>query len=116
MGLIPNPPGRVVAGSAIFEDEDILRYSRASKEMYSIRGDKISMIFQEPMTSLNPAMTIGKQMSEVLIEHKGDDKKTAFNKCVDMLKQVGIPDPQQRANDYPHQLSGGMRQRVMFVM
>ncbi|MDR1589073.1 MAG: ABC transporter ATP-binding protein [Oscillospiraceae bacterium] len=84
--------------------------------MCAVRGNKISMIFQEPMTSLNPAMTIARQMSEVLTEHLGLGRKAAREQSVDMLSQVGIPDPSKRADDYPHQFSGGMRQRVMVAM
>ncbi|SHH96823.1 oligopeptide transport system ATP-binding protein [Sporobacter termitidis DSM 10068] len=116
MQLVPNPPGKIVAGSAEFEGEDILKHARNSREMCAIRGGKISMVFQEPMTSLNPAMTIGRQMSEVMIEHLGIDRKEARERSIDMLRQVGIPDPSKRIDDYPHQLSGGMRQRVMVGM
>lgn len=116
MGLIPSPPGKVVAGKAIFDGVDLLQYGKESKEMCDIRGKKISMIFQEPMTSLNPAMTVCKQMSEVLIEHMKIGKKEARERVIDMLKQVGIPDPVSRADNYPHQMSGGMRQRVMVAM
>ena len=116
MQLIPDPPGKVVAGTAMFDGIDLLKYKRNSPEMYNIRGKKISMIFQEPMTSLNPAMTIEKQMREVLMIHLGVGKKEARERCIDMLAQVGIPDPSKRIDDYPHQLSGGMRQRVMVAM
>jgi oligopeptide/dipeptide ABC transporter ATP-binding protein len=116
MQLIPNPPGKIIAGTVEFEGEDLLKYGRQSREMCAIRGSKISMVFQEPMTSLNPAMTISKQMSEVMIEHLKMDKKEARERSIDMLNQVGIPDPGKRADDYPHQFSGGMRQRVMVGM
>jgi oligopeptide/dipeptide ABC transporter ATP-binding protein len=116
MQLIPTPPGRIVAGTVDFDGTDLLKYAKSSPEMCEIRGSKISMIFQEPMTSLNPAMTICKQMSEVMIEHLGSEKKLAREKSIDMLDQVGIPDPGKRIDDYPHQLSGGMRQRVMVAM
>lgn len=116
MQLIPNPPGKIVAGKVEFEGVDLLKYKRESSEMCAIRGSKISMVFQEPMTSLNPAMTISKQMSEVMIEHLKMDKKEARERSIDMLAQVGIPDPGKRADDYPHQFSGGMRQRVMVGM
>jgi oligopeptide/dipeptide ABC transporter ATP-binding protein len=116
MQLIPTPPGRIVAGSVEFEGDNLLKYSRGSKELCSIRGRLMSMIFQEPMTSLNPAVTICKQMSEVLIEHSRMSKQESREKCIDMLGQVGIPDPAKRVDDYPHQFSGGMRQRVMIGM
>lgn len=116
MQLIPNPPGKIVAGTVDFEGVDLLKFGRESREMCSIRGRKISMVFQEPMTSLNPAMTICRQMSEVMIEHLKIDKKQARERAIDMLNQVGIPDPSRRVDDYPHQLSGGMRQRVMVGM
>lgn len=116
MQLISTPPGRIVAGTAKFEGMDLFQFKRKSREMCSIRGRKISMVFQEPMTSLNPAMTIEKQMSEVLITHMKLDKKDACERSADMLAQVGIPDPSKRIKDYPHQLSGGMRQRVMVAM
>ena len=116
MGLIPSPPGKVVAGSAIFANVDLLKLKKESKEMCEIRGNRISMIFQEPMTSLNPALTVNRQMSEMLLEHKSITKKEARERVIDMLRQVGIPDPESRADDYPHQMSGGMRQRVMVGM
>jgi len=116
MQLVPNPPGKIVGGTIEFEGTDILQYPAKSREMCSLRGNKISMVFQEPMTSLNPAMTINKQMSEVMIEHLNLGKKEARQRSIDMLAQVGIPDPSRRIDDYPHQLSGGMRQRVMVGM
>ena len=116
MQLVPDPPGRIVGGSVEFEGTDLMRYSRKSREMCAIRGNKISMVFQEPMTSLNPAMTVNRQMSEVMIEHLGFGAKEARGRSIDMLAQVGIPDPAKRVDDYPHQLSGGMRQRVMIGM
>ena len=116
MQLVPDPPGRIVGGTVEFEGNDLLKYSRKSREMCAIRGNKISMIFQEPMTSLNPAMTVNRQMSEVLIEHLNVERKEARERSIDMLAQVGIPDPSKRVDDYPHQLSGGMRQRVMIGM
>jgi oligopeptide/dipeptide ABC transporter ATP-binding protein len=116
MQLIPSPPGRIVAGTAAFMGVDLFKYSRKSREMCSIRGREISMIFQEPMTSLNPAITIGRQMSEVLITHFGTSKNEALEKSADMLSQVGIADATKRLKDYPHQFSGGMRQRVMVAM
>ena len=116
MQLIPDPPGRIVGGTVEFEGVDLLQYARNSRDMCDIRGNKISMVFQEPMTSLNPAMTINKQMSEVMIEHMGASAGEARACSIEMLKQVGIPDPGKRIDDYPHQLSGGMRQRVMIGM
>lgn len=114
MRLIPDPPGKIVAGKIIFEDRDLLQVS--DKEMQKIRGNKISMIFQEPMSSLNPALKIGEQISEVFTTHTDTNKKTARDKSVEMLRLVGIPAPEKRVFDYPHQLSGGMCQRVMIAM
>jgi len=116
MQLIPSPPGKVVGGSVDFEGANLLSFSRNSREMCDVRGNKISMVFQEPMTSLNPAMRISKQMTEVMLEHMKVSPKEAREKSIDMLAQVGIPAPQSRIDDYPHQLSGGMRQRVMIAM
>jgi len=116
MQLVPNPPGKIVAGTVDFNGTDLLQYKRESREMCAIRGRDISMIFQEPMTSLNPALTICRQMTEVMMEHLGTEFKEAREKSIDMLSQVGIPDPGKRIDDYPHQLSGGMRQRVMVAM
>lgn len=113
MQLIPTPPGKIVAGSVELEGENLLEYDKNSREMCDVRGNKISMVFQEPMTSLNPAMKISRQMTEVMLEHKRIDAREAYDRSVDMLAQVGIPDPASRIDDYPHQLSGGMRQRVM---
>ncbi len=109
-----SPPGKIVAGEILFEGKDLLKVSET--EMQSVRGNKISMIFQEPMTSLNPVMTIGYQVAESLILHKRMPKKEALAQAVDLLKAVSIPDPHLRIRDYPHQLSGGMRQRVMIAM
>ena len=114
MRLIPDPPGKIVSGKVIFENKNLLNLSE--KEMRSVRGNKISMIFQEPMTSLNPVYTIGNQIAEVFILHKGATKKQARELSIDMLKQVRIPSPEKRIDEYPHQLSGGMRQRVMIAI
>ncbi len=115
--LIQSPPGEIISGSAVFEGkEDLLQLDRKGPKMRSIRGRKISMIFQEPMTSLNPALTIARQMSEVLQLHLKMNKKEARDKCLEFLNLVGIPDPNSRIDDYPHQFSGGMRQRVMIAM
>jgi len=114
MRLIPDPPGKIVQGQIRFKDRDILRLSEA--EMRSVRGNDIAMIFQEPMTSLNPVFTCGFQIDEAVMRHQGLNRNAARVKTVDMLQRVGIPDPEGRANEYPHQLSGGMRQRVMIAM
>lgn len=112
--LVPSPPGKITAGEIIFEDKDILKLSK--EEMRKIRGNRISMIFQEPMTSLNPVFRIGDQISEAIRLHQGLSKKEALHESIEMLKLVGIPSPQKMVFDYPHQLSGGMRQRVMIAM
>ncbi len=114
MRLIPDPPGKITAGEILFEGANLLKKSEA--EMRKIRGNQISMIFQEPMTSLNPVYTVGDQIAEVIELHQGLSKREAMKKAVDMLKLVGIPLPERRVNEYPHQLSGGMRQRVMIGM
>ena len=116
LGLIPTPPGKIAGGTAMFNGIDLLKLERNSPELCAIRGKEISMVFQEPMTSLNPAMTISKQLSEVLIVHLDISEKEARQISIDMLSQVGIPDPAKRIDDYPHQFSGGMRQRVMVAM
>ena len=114
MRLIPDPPGRIVSGSVKLGGRDLLQISE--EEMRRVRGNEISMIFQEPMTSLNPVMTIGKQIAEALILHRDMDRKAAFKRAIEMLDLVRIPEPAQRAKEYPHQLSGGMRQRAMIAM
>ena len=114
MRLIPEPPGRIVSGSIKLAGRDLLKISE--EEMRDVRGNEISMIFQEPMTSLNPVMTIGKQISEALILHRDMDRKQAMKRAIEMLDLVRIPEPAQRAKEYPHQLSGGMRQRAMIAM
>jgi peptide/nickel transport system ATP-binding protein len=112
--LIPSPPGRIVSGTIRFAGRDLLGLSEA--EMREVRGNEISMIFQEPMTSLNPVLTVGRQIAETLTLHQGLDHKTALAKAVDMLRLVHIPEAERRITEYPHQLSGGMRQRVMIAM
>jgi oligopeptide transport system ATP-binding protein len=112
--LIPSPPGKVVGGEVFFEDRDLLKIS--DDEIRSIRGNKISMIFQDPMTSLNPVLTVGRQISEALELHLGMDKKQAKTRATELLELVGIPLAAQRIDDYPHQFSGGMRQRAMIAM
>ena len=112
--LIPNPPGEIVSGEIIYNGVNLLNLSY--KEMRDYRGKDISMIFQEPMTSLNPVLKIRVQMNEVIIRHLGMSEEEATKKSVAMLEAVGIPDPEQRINEYPHQFSGGMRQRVMIAM
>ncbi|MBM7856066.1 peptide/nickel transport system ATP-binding protein/oligopeptide transport system ATP-binding protein [Desulfohalotomaculum tongense] len=114
MRLIPNPPGRIVGGNIQFAGKNLLKLSE--KEMREIRGNRISMIFQEPMTSLNPVYRVGDQISEALINHQGLKKKEAMEKAIEMLRLTGIPSPEKRAYDFPHQMSGGMRQRVMIAM
>ena len=114
MRLIPYPPGIIVGGEVIFDGQDLLKISEA--EMRRIRGNRIAMIFQEPMTSLNPVLTISRQLSEALELHRGMDKKTAAEEAVKLLQLVGIPDAESRVGDYPHQFSGGMQQRIMIAM
>lgn len=112
MQLIPNPPGKITSGEIIFDNDDLLKAK--DDELRRIRGNKISMIFQDPMTSLNPVMTVGYQIYEAISLHQRLDKKTAEEKVLDMLELVGIP--KDRGEDYPHQFSGGMRQRVGIAM
>ena len=114
MGLIPSPPGKIVGGEIIFEDQNLLEMTLP--ELRKIRGNHISMIFQEPMTSLNPVYTIGNQIMESIILHQKLDKAQARKRAIEMLALVGIPSPEQRINEFPHQLSGGMRQRVMIAI
>jgi peptide/nickel transport system ATP-binding protein len=112
--LIASPPGRTVAGSIRFEGRDLLALSEP--QMRDVRGNEISMIFQEPMTSLNPVLTVGRQIAEALVLHRGMSRAEAHARAVEMLKLVHIPEPARRAGEYPHQMSGGMRQRVMIAM
>ncbi len=114
MRLVPDPPGRIVGGSVLLEGSDLLGLDVS--EMRDIRGNRISMIFQEPMTSLNPVMRIGDQITEAVRLHQTMTRKQAWEKAVEMLRLVRIPEPARRAQDYPHQLSGGMRQRAMIAM
>jgi len=105
------PPGRIVKGEVVFEDRDLLRLS--DREMEEVRGDRIGMIFQEPMSSLNPVFRVGEQISEAIIIHKNAGKKEARNRAVELLRQVGFDEPEKRYTQYPHQLSGGQRQRIL---
>ena len=115
MRLIPNPPGQIVGGQILFNGKDLLKLT--DEEMRKIRGNEIAMIFQEPMTSLNPVFTVGNQIGEAIDLHqKGLSRAQVREKTIEMLKLVGIPEPAKRVDDYPHQLSGGMRQRVMIAM
>jgi oligopeptide transport system ATP-binding protein len=112
--LIPSPPGKIVGGQVLFENRDLLKVS--DEEIRSIRGNKIAMIFQDPMTSLNPVLTIGRQIMEALELHLGMDKQQARTRAVELLELVGIPSAADRIDNYPHQFSGGMRQRAMIAM
>jgi oligopeptide/dipeptide ABC transporter ATP-binding protein len=114
LGLIPTPPGRVTHGEIVFEGIDLLRLRE--REMRTIRGADISMIFQEPMTSLNPVFTIGEQIVETICHHENVTVRGARERAMELLDLVGIPSPRERLDDYPHQLSGGMRQRVMIAI
>jgi len=112
--LIPNPPGKIVGGQVLFDGEDLLQMDE--DEIRHVRGNKIAMVFQEPMTSLNPVLTIGRQLTEALELHLKMDRESARQRAVQLLDMVGISEPESRINDYPHQFSGGMRQRVMIAM
>ncbi|MFP3952609.1 MAG: ABC transporter ATP-binding protein [Candidatus Bipolaricaulota bacterium] len=120
MGLVPMPPGKIVEGEILFHRDggtvDLTKLNPKGKEMRSIRGNEIAMIFQEPMTSLNPVFTIGNQIMEAITLHQNVNKKKARKIAINMLEEVGIPLPEQRVDEYPHQLSGGMRQRAMIAM
>jgi len=112
--LVPSPPGKVEGGGIFFNGMNLL--DLPLRKMQGIRGNEISMIFQEPMTSLNPVLSVGRQISEAIVLHQGLSNKEALNKSIEMLRLVRIPSPEQRVREYPHQLSGGMRQRVMIAM
>ena len=114
MRLVPDPPGRIVGGSVKLEGRDLLALDEET--MRGVRGKDIAMIFQEPMTSLNPVLTIGSQIAEAVLLHERVSRREAMEKAVEMLRLTGIPEPRQRAKEYPHQLSGGMRQRAMIAM
>lgn len=114
MGLVPSPPGRIASGKIKLSGEDLLLADES--RLRNVRGNEISMIFQEPMTSLNPVYSIGEQIAETVRLHQGLSHREAHNKAIEMLRAVGIPAPEKRVNDFPHHLSGGMRQRVMIAM
>lgn len=114
MGLIPSPPGKITSGEIFFDGHDLVKYTQ--KQMQKVRGKDISMIFQDPMTALNPTMKIGKQIMEGLIKHQHLAKSEARTKAAELLKLVGIPNPDKRLDEYPHQFSGGMRQRVVIAI
>lgn len=112
--LIPNPPGKIVDGKVLYKGQDVLDLTY--EELYKVRGKEIAMIFQEPMTSLNPVLKVGMQIEEVLMAHEGLNQQEARLKAINMLELVGIPAPEKRVDEYPHQFSGGMRQRVMIAI
>ena len=112
--LLPEPPAKIVGGEILFQGNDLLKMS--PEQMRQIRGNRIAMIFQEPMTSLNPVLEIGTQIAEAVMLHQGASKEKAWAKAVDLLGKVGIPHPEERVHDYPHQFSGGMRQRAMIAI
>ncbi len=114
INMIPNPPGKIMGGEVLFRGQDLVKMN--IKELSKLRGNKISMIFQDPMTSLNPFLRISTQMVETIVLHQGLSKKAARAKSIEMLKLAGIPTPEKRIDNYPHQFSGGMRQRVMIAM
>ncbi|MDF2891899.1 MAG: oligopeptide/dipeptide transporter, ATPase subunit [Clostridia bacterium] len=112
--LIPEPPGKIKSGSILFEGNDIIAYSK--KQMQQIRGAEVSMIFQDPMTSLNPTMLIERQIGEVIAKHQKASRKQVYDRVIEIMKLVGIPNPEKRIKQYPHEFSGGMRQRVMIAI
>ncbi|HRP47432.1 MAG TPA: ABC transporter ATP-binding protein, partial [Trueperaceae bacterium] len=114
MRLIPTPPGRIAGGKILFEGKDLV--TKTEREMRRIRGNDISMIFQEPMTSLNPVYTVGDQIAEAIVLHQNKSYRDAMKLAAEMLDLVGIPEPGKRVKNFPHQMSGGMRQRVMIAM
>ena len=116
MQLIPSPPGEIFGGQVLFEGRDLLRFQPNGPEMRSVRGAKISIIFQEPMTSLNPVLTVSRQLTEMMEVHLRMDRKRARERAIDLLRMVGIPDAEKRVDNFPHQFSGGMRQRIMIAM
>lgn len=114
MRIIPDPPGKIVGGEVLFEGRDLLKMGL--RDLRAVRGNQIAMIFQDPLTSLNPVLTIGRQISEAVLLHTDKNKREARQRTVELLDLVGIPEPENRLNEYPHQFSGGMRQRVMIAM
>jgi len=114
MRLVPTPPGKIISGRVLFEGRDLMQMSAA--EIRAIRGRDIAMVFQDPMTSLNPVLTVGRQLTEVLETHLGLDPRQARTRAIDLLSLVGIPSPERRIDDHPHKFSGGMRQRVLIAM
>jgi len=114
LGIIPQPPAKIMGGKIIFDNQNLL--DLGEKEMERIRGNRIAMVFQEPMTSLNPVFTVGDQIRETIMIHERVSKKDLHARCVQLLRDVGIPSPEERLKDYPHQLSGGQRQRIMIAM
>lgn len=114
LGIIPSPPGEIAGGRILFKGRNLLALSE--EELRKIRGNQIAMVFQEPMTSLNPVFTIGDQIKEAIIVHRRMEEAEVTSRCIQLLRDVGIPSPEERLRDYPHQLSGGQRQRVMIAM
>jgi len=114
MRIIPDPPGKIIGGEVLFEGRDLLKMGL--RDLRAVRGNQIAMIFQDPLTSLNPVLTIGRQISEAVLLHTDMDKRQARQRTVELLDMVGIPEAENRLNEYPHQFSGGMRQRVMIAM